>query len=273
MVAISAPKAQGADDRTDALPVRRISSADLSAALAEGLDDFRSKRGDLIFLGLLYPFVGIAAAWLALGNQVLPLVFPIAAGISLLGPLTATGFYELARRREAGLESSWWHFLDVRKSPSRDSIAMVGVILIVLFGAWLLSAALIYAAFMGPEQPASVGAFLRELFTTAHGWTMMIIGNLVGLAFAIAAFMISVVSLPMLIDRDVDASLAIRTSLRAVNENPLVMAQWGFTVALLLVVGTLPFFMGLAVVLPVLGYATWHLYTKLVDRSALPVTG
>jgi len=253
----------------DALPVRRIDAADVRAALADGYEDFKSKRGDLIFLGLLYPFVGLAAAWLALGNQILPLLFPITAGISLLGPLAATGFYELARRREAGLESGWWHFLDVRKSPALDSIVVVAVILILLFGAWLLSAGLIYATFMGTTEPASVGAFLSELFTTSRGWTMMLVGNLVGLVFAVAAFAVSAVSLPLLIDHDVGAGAAIRTSIHAVRENPAVMTRWGITIAALLVLGSLPVFLGLSVVLPVLGYATWHLYTKVVDRSSL----
>ncbi|WP_245648836.1 DUF2189 domain-containing protein [Sphingomonas sanxanigenens] len=237
--------------------------------MRDALDDFRSKRGDLIFAGLIYPFVGLAAAWLALGNDILPLLFPVAAGISLLGPLAATGFYELARRREAGLEAGWRHFFDIAKNPARDSIAVVGTILIALFGAWLVAAVLIYTAFMGTADPASPGAFLSALFGTANGWAMMIVGNLVGLGFAILAFAISAISLPMLVDRDVGAGPAMRASIEAVRRNPMVMTRWGLTIAVLLVVGSLPFFLGLAVVLPVLGYATWHLYTRVVDREAL----
>ncbi|MGF7147424.1 putative membrane protein [Sphingomonas zeicaulis] len=253
----------------DTIPVRRIETEDINAALRDALDDFRSKRGDLVFVGLIYPFVGIAAAWLALGNGILPLFFPIAAGISLLGPLAATGFYELARRREAGLEAGWRHFFDIGKNPARDSIAVVGTILIALFGLWLLAAALIYTAFMGPAEPASPGAFLSALFGTANGWAMMILGNLVGLVFAVVAFAISAISLPMLVDRDVGAGPAMRASIVAVRNNPLVMTRWGLTIAALLVVGSLPAFLGLAVVLPVLGYATWHLYSRIVDREAL----
>lgn len=253
----------------DTIPLRQITAEDVTASLRDAIDDFQSKRGDLIFAGLIYPFVGIAAAWLALGNGILPLFFPIAAGISLLGPLAATGFYELARRREAGLEAGWRHFFDIRKNPALDSIAVVGTILIVLFGAWLFAAAFIYATFLGPQEPASIGAFLSTLFGTASGWAMMIVGNLVGLVFAIVAFAISAVSLPMLVDRDVGAGPAMRASIEAVRRNPAAMTRWGLTIAALLVVGSLPFFIGLAVVLPILGYATWHLYTRVVDRSAL----
>lgn len=253
----------------DTIPIRRIGAEDINAALRDALDDFLSKRGDLVFVGLIYPFVGIAAAWLALGNGILPLLFPIAAGISLLGPLAATGFYELARRREAGLEAGWRHFFDVASNPARDSIAVVGTILIALFGMWLLAAAFIYTAFMGSAEPASLGAFLSALFGTANGWAMMIVGNLVGLGFASVAFAISAISLPMLVDRDVGAGPAMRASIEAVRRNPAAMTRWGVTIAALLVIGALPVFLGLAVVLPVLGYATWHLYTRVVDRAGL----
>lgn len=250
--------------------VRPIDRADLSASLAEGWDDFKSKRGDLLFIGLLYPVIGLVTAWISMGAEILPLVFPLAAGLSLLGPLVSTGFYELARRRERGVESSWWHFLDVFKNPSFDQIIAVGILLIALFGAWVVSAGLIYAAFFGTEAPASIGGFLSEVFTTARGWGMILVGNLVGFVFALIVLAVSVVSLPMLIDKDVDAGTAIGTSIRAVRDNPGPMLRWGATVAGLLALGSLPFFLGLAFVLPVLGYATWHLYTKLVVREGLP---
>ena len=252
------------------VPIRKIGQVELKAALSEGYDDFKSKRGDLIFIGLLYPVIGIITAWVALGAEILPLVFPLAAGLSLLGPLVSTGFYELARRRERGIESSWWHFLDVFRSPSFDQIVVVGIVLIALFGAWVVAAGMIYAAFFGTNPPASVGGFLSQIFTTPEGWGMIVVGNLVGGLFALIVLAVSVVSLPMLIDKDVDAGTAIGTSIRAVRDNPAAMLRWGLTVAGLLALGALPFFLGLAFVLPVLGYATWHLYTKVVVRDGLP---
>lgn len=251
------------------IPIRRIDAQDVRAAVREGYADFRAKRGDLLFIGFIYPLVGLVAAVAALGYSVLPLLFPIAAGISLLGPLVATGFYELARRREAGLESSWWHFFDIRKSRSADQIFMVGGLLIAIFLAWLAVAGFLYVAFMGGVPPHTLGALLTGLFTTPEGWGVILVGNLVGLGFAIVVLAVSMVSLPMLVDRDVDAGTAIVTSVRVARANPGATARWGLTVAVLLVLGSIPFFLGLAVVLPVLGYATWHLYTRAVDRSAL----
>lgn len=253
-------------------PVRTISSVDLRAALREGWSDFLDKRGDLIVVGLLYPLIGIVAAVVSLGGTLMPLFFPIAAGIALLGPIAAIGFYELARRREEGLESEWSHFFDVRHRPAFDGIVAVAGLLVAIFAAWVIVAALLYLALWGPASPPSLGAFLTRLFTTSEGWALIIIGNLVGLGFAILVLSLSVVSLPMLVDRDVSAGYALSASIAAVRVNKAVMLRWGVIVVALLVLGSIPIFIGLAVVLPWLGYATWHLYTHLIDRSALPIS-
>lgn len=251
------------------IPVRTIGTEDIRAALREGLADFRAKRGDLLFVGLIYPVVGLIAAVVSLGGALIPLFFPIAAGIGLMGPVAAIGFYELARRREEGLEAGWSHFLDVRHRPAWDSIVAVAGILLVLFFAWLAAAAALYAAFLG-APPDTVGEFATRLFTTPEGWALIVVGNLVGAAFGVAVLSVSVVSLPMLVDCNLDARTAIETSLRAIRANKGPMLRWGMLVAALLVAGSIPAFVGLAFVLPLLGYATWHLYTRLIDRSALP---
>lgn len=260
-------QAIGATSAANDAPVNTITNNDLSAALREGWQDFNDKRGDLVFAALIYPVIGLIAAWAANGGPMTWLLFPLAAGLSLVGPLAATGFYELARRREAGLESGWQHFLDVARSPRLDGIAVVAVILIALFAGWLVAAGLIYGVFFGLHEPASLGALFGEVLTTPRGWAMIIVGNLIGFAFAVAALALSVVSLPMLIDRDVSAGQALSTSIASVRRNPAVMARWGLTVAALLVAGSIPAFLGLAVVLPWLGYATWHLYRKAVPAT------
>jgi uncharacterized membrane protein len=264
-IAHSAP-ATAAAPQSGRFEVRRIGNAEVRESLAQGWDDFLAKRGDLIFLGLIYPLVGLAAAFLFRGGNLLQLLFPVAAGISLLGPVVAVGFYELARRREDGLEANWSHFLDVRKRPAWDSLFAVANLLIVIFALWVVVAALLWDGLIG-VTPTSLSNLLLLVFGTAGGWALIVIGNLVGLAFAALVLTLSVVSMPMLVDCDVDARTALDTSVRAVMVNKGPMARWGLTVAALLVLGSIPAFVGLAVVLPVLGYATWHLYTHMVVRD------
>lgn len=246
--------------------IRKVTSQDLSWAIAEGWRDFREKRGDLIFVGLIYPLIGLLTAMIFLDDQMVPLFFPIVAGLSILGPAVASGFYELAKRREQGEAAGWSHFLDPIKGRNRDQIAILTLGLGALFVLWLACAWAIYGATLGQLHPVGASAFLHDLFTTREGVLMIVLGNAAGALFAIATLVLSVVSFPMMVDRPVAAGTAIMTSIRAVRANPAALAQWGLRIVLLLALGTVPAFIGLAVVLPVLGYATWHLYTKLVER-------
>lgn len=257
-------------DRSVAAPdlpdIRRISTADLNWALAEGWRDFTEKRGDLLFLGLLYPVVCFLAVLLAFNAPLLPLLFPLVAGLSIAGPAVASGFYELARRREEGRDSSWWHFLDPLNGRSRTPLAFLTIGIAVLFVAWLVVAYAIYDMTLGATAPMQVDDVLGRLFTTTAGWELIVLGNLAGAVFAVATLVLAIVSFPMVVDKPVDAGTAIRTSIKAVRENPRETFGWGLRVAGLMLLGMIPAAIGLAVVLPWLGYATWHLYTRLVVR-------
>ncbi len=254
----------GAGERLEIPAIRKIGIGDLADALAKGWDDFSAMPSHAIFLCLIYPLVGLFLIGLTFGYSVLPLLFPLAAGFALIGPVAAVGLYELSRRRESGLDSHWTHAFDVLRSPSFPAIAALGLLLMGIFIAWLGSAQAIYQSLFGYLPPESYSQFIREVFTTPAGRSLILWGNLIGFGFAVWALVISVVSFPLLVDRDVGAAVAISTSVRAVMANPFTMAVWGLIVATLLVVGSLPAFMGLAVVMPVLGHATWHLYRKVV---------
>ena len=263
MTTLHAPAAPALDD---AAPVRRIGTADLSWALAAGWRDFREKRGDLVFIGLIYPVVCLLAVVLTFNEPLLPLFFPLVAGLSIAGPAVASGFYELSRRSEEGIDSSWWHFLDPLKGRSRTPLAVLTAGLAALFVGWLVVAYAIYAATLGADGTLRLADFAGRLFTTGGGWALIVLGNLAGLGFAVVTLVFSVVSFPMVVDKPVEPGIALRTSVAAFRRNPGVLLGWGIRVAALLLLGAIPAAIGLAVVLPWLGYATWHLYTRLVER-------
>ena len=255
---------------TQDLPaIRSIGPVDLRDALAKGLDDFWAMPTHVVFLSLIYPIVGIALGAATLGYDVIPLLYPLAAGFALIGPFAAIGLYELSRRRELGLDTSWKHAFDIVHSPSLWSIVALGSLLLAIFAIWLAVANAIYVSNFG-EEPTTLSAFARSVLTTPEGHNLIVVGNAVGFLFAVVAFALSVVSFPLLLDRNVGMATAIVTSLKAISRNPLTMALWGLFVAGALVIGSLPFFIGLAIVMPILGHSTWHLYRKVVEPDSSP---
>src|SRR5450756_1302096 len=235
------PMAQPAQDNAAGPIVRTIGLSDLREALRLGWEDFKAVPTHAINLCMIYPVLGLVLARTVLGYSVLPLLFPLAAGFALLGPFAALGLYELSRRRERGEQASAWDAVDVLRS----------------------------AAF-GYEAAAGIPDFARRVLTTPQGWWLIVAGCGVGFLFAVVALCVSVVSFPLMLDRHAGAGDAMVTSLRAVARNPVPMAAWGLIVAALLVLGSLPLFLGLTVVIPLLGHATWHLYRKVIAPDPNP---
>jgi uncharacterized membrane protein len=260
----------GAAEGPATLAIRRIGIADLKEALRRGADDFKAMPTHAMFLCVIYPVLGLVLARLAFGYSVLPLIYPMATGFALIGPLAALGLYELSRRRETGLETNAGNALDVVESSSIGGIIALGLLLLAIFLLWMAVANAIYIADFGYAPPASIRTFIRDILTTGAGWHLIVVGNAVGFLFAVVALSVSAVSFPLLLDRDVGAATALVTSVRAVAANPVTMGVWGLIVAALLFVGSLPFFLGLTVVVPILGHATWHLYRKLVVSDDSP---
>lgn len=260
------------DDAGGALlpQVQRIKLSDLHDALRRGWDDFKAVPSHAVMLCIIYPVLGIAIARLVMGYSVLPLLFPLAAGFALIGPFAALGLYELSRRREIGEDISAWHAFDVLRSPSIGAMLGLGAILLAVFGVWIAVAQSIYVSAFGNAPAAAIPDFLHRVMTTREGWMLIVVGCGVGFLFALASLCVTVVSFPMMLDRHAGIADAVATSLRVVMRNPLPIAVWGVIVAALLVIGSLPAFLGLAVVIPLLGHATWHLYRKAVEPNPLP---
>lgn len=244
--------------------VQKITIADLRDALHRGYADFLALRSDVVLIGVIYAIVGLVLDQALVHASLLPLLFPLASGFAIVGPIAALGLYEMSRQREHGGDVTWATGLDALRSPSLGAITVLGLILGAVFALWLVTAWLIYRMTMGPVLPSAVAPFIRDVLFTNEGHLMIGIGVAAGFFFAAAAMAIGVISFPLLLDRDVGLRAAMRTSLRAVAINPWQMALWGLIVAFGLVLGSLPAFVGLAVVFPVLGHATWHLYRKVV---------
>ena len=244
--------------------IRRIAVADLWDALDKGFKDLKALRIDVVLLCVLYPLAGLVLAQVAAGYDMLPLVFPLASGFALIGPVAAVGLYEISRRREEGADASWRHAFGVVNAPAFGAIVGLSLLLFAIYVVWLVAAYAIYIVTLGPEPPASIASFARDVFTTGAGWAMIVIGVGVGFLFAVLVLAIGVVSFPLLLDRNATFYVAISTSVRAVTVNPVPMAVWGMVVVGGLVAGSIPALIGLVVVLPVLGHATWHLYRKVV---------
>ncbi|HUO89866.1 MAG TPA: DUF2189 domain-containing protein [Rhizomicrobium sp.] len=247
--------------------VRRITLPELWTSLREGFEDFEAYRSDVLFVGVVYAAVGLVLARVMFQEDLIPLLFPLASGFAIVGPFAAIGLYEMSRLREMGVAARWANAFDVFRAPAVGAISVLGALLIAIFLIWLFVAWQIYHVTFGPAPIVSLAQFVHDVFRTPGGQAMIVMGIGVGFLFALLAMSISIVSFPLLIDRDVGLDTAIRTSVRAVIANPLPMAAWGLVVAGGLVLGSLPLFVGLIVVLPVLGHATWHLYRKLVPRE------
>jgi uncharacterized membrane protein len=252
----------------DGLPiVHNVNRRDISLALRKGIADFNARPSHLLFLSIIYPVMALIMARLSFGYEVLPLLFPLIAGGAIIGPLAATGMYEISRRRARGRDVSWTHAFKVFRSPAFPSIALFGLVLIVIFLAWMGVARAIYVAIFGDMIPETIGGFVDQIFLTKAGWTLILVGSGAGFIFAVVAFSVSIVSIPLMLDQNVGVVTAIRTSIRAVAINPQSLSVWGLIVAVSLFLGSIPFFIGLAVVMPILGHATWHLYCQIVERT------
>jgi cytochrome c oxidase subunit 2 len=256
------------------LAINRITIGDLKDVLVKGFDDFGAYRTDILFLIVIYPIISIVIIAASFNYELIPLLFPLASGSVIMGPFVGVFLYEMSRRRELNFERhhednhSWANALSVIRSRNFGAIMLLGLILVALYLVWLGVAWWLYRAISGPQPLYSVGKFVQDLFLSEAGWWLIGLGCGLGFVFAAIVLVITNVAFPLLLDRDVGLATAIMTSIRAAALNPGAIAGWGFIVGAGLVIGAIPLFIGLVVVMPVLCHATWHLYRKLIPRQA-----
>lgn len=267
-MATTAPLTAGAV--SDLPAVRKLSFHDLIDAFTKGIDDFKAKPSIAPFAGGVYVMASLLGFLVVFNYDYVPLVFPAVSGAVLIGPFVTIALCEVSRRRERGLEYGLMTGYNFFGNPSLKGILLLGLLMIGLFFFWLTTAMTLYGMTMGdawrsvPEAPESIAEFVKELLFTSQGWTLIVLGNLIGLMFAVVSLCVGTVSFPILLDREMGIGAAVQTSIAVARENPLMMAAWGLIVVVLLLAGAIPFLAGLAVVVPILGHATWHLYRKAV---------
>jgi len=252
------------EPRSEAVAVASIGFADLRIALARGWQDFKRAPRFGLFFGAVYAlggwllvlsFVSLRLPWMA---------YPLVIGFALIGPFVATGLYEVSRRLEQDQPLTWPSVLGVVVAQHRRELGWMAFVMLFIFWIWMYQIRTLVAVFFGFQGFATFSGFLEAVLTTPNGWLFLLVGHGVGAIISLVLFALTVISCPLLLDRDVDVVTAMLTSIRAVVRSPLVMIAWGVFVVVSVVLAALSAFVGLLVVLPVLGHATWHLYRRAV---------
>ena len=250
---------------SDEIITRKITMQDLRQSLREGWQDYSEKPiSTFTLLILYYPLFAVIFVMTSMGQDLRYLIFPAVAGFTLIGPVIAIAFFEMSRQKENGLRMSWRKAFGFIHSYSFAPILGLSIVMTMLYAGWLYLAEALYFSLFADTPPASVADFFNQLVTTRHGWALIFYGNLIGFLFSFAAMAFSVIAFPLALDKPVTTLTAVAVSVKAFLDNVWVLGVWGFIVVLIMALGAALFFVGLAVALPILGHATWHLYKKIV---------
>ena len=244
--------------------VRQMAFSDLQACLQMGIADFRRAPLFGLFFGGIYAFGGILIFQSFIVFEKGWMIYPVMVGFPLIGPFVAVGLYDVSRRLAAGMPLPWNEVLTVITSQANRQLPYMAFVMLFIFWIWIYQVRLLLALFLGRMSFPSFASFFEIIATTPEGWLFIGVGHIVGACFALVLFSLTVISIPMILDRDVDFITGMITSVNAVVKSPIVMLSWGVFVTLAVMVSFIPLFLGLLVVLPVLGHTTWHIYQKAV---------
>ena len=257
-----------AAQRPGALPaVAALSISDLRQCLFEGMSDFARAPVYGIFFGAVFALAGLAIVAALTWWQIPWLIYPFAIGFPLIGPFAAAGLYEVSRRLETGQPLSWGTVLPVVWAQRGRELSWMAFVMLFVFWIWMYQIRLLVALFLGRLSFSTLDRFLTIVFTTTEGWIFLAVGHVVGAAISLGLFSITVISIPLLMERNIDFVTAMITSIKTVAASPAVLLGWGVVVTVSMIVACVPFFLGLLVVLPVLGHTTWHIYRRAVGPA------
>ena len=244
--------------------VNTIGFNDLKECLDQGLSDFRKAPLFGLFFGGIYAFGGILIVQSFIAFEKGWLIYPVMVGFPLIGPFVAVGLYDVSRRLQVGQPLVWNEILSVINRQTSRQLPYMAFVMLFIFWIWIYQVRLLIALFLGRMSFPDFETFFQIITTTPQGWAFIGVGHAVGAGFSLVLFSLTVVSIPLILDRDVDFITGMITSVKAVFKSPIVMLSWGIFVTLAVIAAFVPLFLGLLVVLPVLGHTTWHIYKKIV---------
>ena len=251
--------------------VRAVTFADLRAALAAGWADFVAAPQFGLFFGAIYTAGGLLILAFLTVLHAPWMIIPVAVGFPLIGPFVAVGLYEVSRRRAAGMPLRWGEILSVIFQQRNRQLGWTAFIVLFIFWIWVYQVRLLIALFLKSSSFATIDGFLTVVTTTQQGLLFLAVGTCVGAVLAFVLYATTVITMPLLLDRDLDFVSAMIVSFQTIHRSPRVMIAWGVLIAVLTLIALVPAFLGLLVVLPVLGHATWHLYVRAVERAPEPL--
>ncbi len=241
-----------------------ISFADIGAAFAHGMSDFRQAPVYGLFFGGIFAVAGVIIVASVLWLDMPWMIYPFAIGFPLVGPFAAVGLYEVSRRLEAGEALDWNGILSVIWRQRTREFSWMAFVSLFIFWIWIYQVRLLIAIILGFKASTSLDRFLHVLVSTQEGLIFLLVGHIVGAILALVLYSVTVISLPFLVERNTDFVTALATSVRAVFTSPVPMLGFGLCVTILIIAASLPLFAGFLVVLPILGHTTWHLYRRIV---------
>ncbi|MEM6744665.1 MAG: DUF2189 domain-containing protein [Pseudomonadota bacterium] len=245
-------------------PINAIGYDDLGDAFRAGIGDFKRAPAFGLFFGGVYAAGGILMLWISAGLNAPWLILPLVLAFPLVGPFIAVGLYDVSRRLARDERPRWGAVLGVMLQQRKRELGWMAFVVLFICFVWFYQIRTILVIFLQNESFSTMGDFLVVVLTTQAGWGFTLVGSVVGGFLALVLFSTTVVAIPLLLERERDFVTAIITSVKAVTTSPAPMVAWGLTVTVLVMLSALPAFLGLVVILPVLGHATWHLYKKLV---------
>jgi uncharacterized membrane protein len=248
--------------------VNKVTADDIKASLKDGFSDFMARPFMSGFFGLFYAVFGILFVWSLVWLGKIWMVIPAVVGFPLVAPFAAAGLYEMSRRLQKGESFDWSDILTVMADQRKREMGWMAFVTLFIFWVWVYQVRLWLAIILQDASFSDFDGFLGTVFLIPQGWLFLVVGTGIGAFLSAVLFSVTVVAMPMLLDREIDFVSAMLTSIRVVAENPVVMLTWAAIISITMLLSLVPAFLGLIFTLPILGHTTWHLYQRAVEPVA-----